>query len=879
MSTAEGPKFIISGAPASGKGTQCEFIKKTFNLIHLSTGDMLRHAVENQTSDGLEAKHFMDQGALVPDELIIRIIMARLNESDCRQQGCLLDGFPRTPVQAQALLQTGFQCDLFLQLDVDDNLLVERVIGRRMDPITGKIYHLKYSPPPSDQPEIFDRLIHRSDDTEEKVKHRIAAYHTNLNPILSIFQNSVQRLNGNRNPAQIWQDLEQHLHRSLRYEVIFVLGGPGSGKGTLCERLSQQCGYHHLSAGDLLREELKNSPTSSTADMIRTISSQGGLVPAELVIQLISQAMMKIRHATSASGSGRQQKKFLIDGFPRNEENLIAWYRLMSSSCIIDFVLNLSCTEDVMKERILHRGLTSGRVDDNETTLLKRFQTFLTETQPVLSTYDRLGKLRTVDANFPPSVVLKEAVEIVHSLDLLKPMTRTLAMIKPDSVNERGVVKKILEMIQNTSRLTIIEGKLIHFHPSVVKKFFLDPGWVTDSSSPTTSSEELVTFMTSGPTIILLLEGVDAINSWLKLIGPSDKKLALEVAPRSIRALYGTDDLHNAVHGSNSEFSALQEINFMFSPTGEGVACSTSPANYDPPLDLHGLEEVLGSPSSPSSTSPTAGGQLFSCGGLPLQETYAMIKPLTAHLHRDDILSIIKGQGFLICDQVMTQLSTELAESFYGEHRGKPFFSSLVKYMTSSPIIGLRLQRSGAITGWRLLMGPTDRQRACGERGEDSLRALYGIDGTRNAVHGSDSVQSARRELQFFFSFGHSAASSSSFPSPPRPAGPLIGTGPGAGGGNLSPSRTLLPPLSALSSTPSSTSEGSHQKSPNKKPHRVPAMSRSEAALMQSYNLQEVNPVMGPLLSKMMISRPKNITEFAIHELQKLQEEREERRR
>ena len=161
-------KVIISGAPASGKGTQCEFIKEEFKLVHLSTGDMLRAAVEEGSSLGAEAKVFMDAGGLVPDELIIAIVIARLRAPDCAERGWLLDGFPRTRAQADALEAAGMECDVFVQLDVDPALLVERVTGRRSDPMTGKIYHLKYSPPPDD-PELLARLVHRTDDTEEKV--------------------------------------------------------------------------------------------------------------------------------------------------------------------------------------------------------------------------------------------------------------------------------------------------------------------------------------------------------------------------------------------------------------------------------------------------------------------------------------------------------------------------------------------------------------------------------------------------------------------------------------------------------------------------------------------------------------------------------------
>lgn len=223
MTTA--PKFIISGAPASGKGTQCEFIKKEFNVVHLSTGDMLRAAAEAGTAIGMEAKGYMDRGALVPDDTIIGVVLERLKQPDCVEKGWLLDGFPRTRAQADALEQAGVTCDVFIQLDVADDLLVERVVGRRSDPVTGKIYHLKYSPPPSDQPEILNRLVHRSDDTEEKVVVRIQNYKNNLDSIIDKYTDRIIRLNGNRAPQLIWSELRSKALRALKFHVVFILGG------------------------------------------------------------------------------------------------------------------------------------------------------------------------------------------------------------------------------------------------------------------------------------------------------------------------------------------------------------------------------------------------------------------------------------------------------------------------------------------------------------------------------------------------------------------------------------------------------------------------------------------------------------------------------
>ena len=194
-------KVIIAGAPAAGKGTQCEIIKEKYGLIHLSTGDILRDAVKQGTSLGGKAKQYMDAGKLVPDELIIDVVCARLKMDDCQKNGWLLDGFPRTKLQADALSKSGMIPDCFLLLDTPENVLVDRVTGRRTDPVTGKIYHLKYSPPEND--EIASRLIQRSDDTEEKVKIRFKDFQTHIDSIKSSYKSKTITVDGSASKSTI----------------------------------------------------------------------------------------------------------------------------------------------------------------------------------------------------------------------------------------------------------------------------------------------------------------------------------------------------------------------------------------------------------------------------------------------------------------------------------------------------------------------------------------------------------------------------------------------------------------------------------------------------------------------------------------------------
>lgn len=199
------PKILISGAPASGKGTQCELLVQHYDIVHISTGDMLRAAVKEQTPLGMKAKSYMDTGKLVPDEIVISMLKDRIKQNDAREKGWLLDGFPRTAVQAQALDDGNVLPDAVIVLEVPDDVLIDRVVGRRLDPVTGKIYHVKYSPPRDH--EVEARLQRRSDDTEEKASTRLNTYYTHSKAILDHYRKKVRKVNGNRDKQDILNDL------------------------------------------------------------------------------------------------------------------------------------------------------------------------------------------------------------------------------------------------------------------------------------------------------------------------------------------------------------------------------------------------------------------------------------------------------------------------------------------------------------------------------------------------------------------------------------------------------------------------------------------------------------------------------------------------
>jgi adenylate kinase len=180
---------------------------ETYNIPHISSGDMLRAAVKEGTAMGKEADRYMKAGQLVPDEVVIGMILERIQRPDCAA-GFMLDGFPRTRPQAEALDKAlagaSAALDAVVLIEVPDQLLEERAVGRRSDPETGTIYHLKYNPPPA---AIASRLVHRKDDTSEAVKTRIAKYHSETAPIIPFYLDKgiLKRVDGVGDPDAITQ--------------------------------------------------------------------------------------------------------------------------------------------------------------------------------------------------------------------------------------------------------------------------------------------------------------------------------------------------------------------------------------------------------------------------------------------------------------------------------------------------------------------------------------------------------------------------------------------------------------------------------------------------------------------------------------------------
>ena len=182
-------KLILLGAPGAGKGTQAETISKELGIPTISTGNMLREAIQNQTPIGLEAKRFMDNGQLVPDDVIIGIVEERVARDDCRN-GYILDGVPRTIAQAEALERFGVAIDNVVSIEIDDAVIEARMSGRRVCGRCGASYHVTANPPKTDG--VCDacgaELVVRKDDRPETVRERLAVYHRLTEPLKGFYE-------------------------------------------------------------------------------------------------------------------------------------------------------------------------------------------------------------------------------------------------------------------------------------------------------------------------------------------------------------------------------------------------------------------------------------------------------------------------------------------------------------------------------------------------------------------------------------------------------------------------------------------------------------------------------------------------------------------
>jgi adenylate kinase len=208
--------LILLGAPGAGKGTQGSRLAEHLGVPKIATGDILRAAVRDGTELGREAKRYMDAGELVPDDVILGLVRDALADESARA-GAIFDGFPRNVSQAESLArildETERRLDAVVVLEVPDDTIVERMSGRRTDPNTGAVYHVKYNPPPE---EAAGRVIQRPDDREDTVRHRLSVYAAQTEPLINHYERSgvpVHRIDGTRPIEHIQREILDRLDR------------------------------------------------------------------------------------------------------------------------------------------------------------------------------------------------------------------------------------------------------------------------------------------------------------------------------------------------------------------------------------------------------------------------------------------------------------------------------------------------------------------------------------------------------------------------------------------------------------------------------------------------------------------------------------------
>lgn len=191
-------RLVLLGCPGAGKGTQATFVKEKYHLAQVSTGDMLRAAISAGTPLGQQVRQIMDEGRLVSDDIMIQLVKERISQPDCAN-GFLLDGFPRTIPQAEALRENHIHLDYIVEINVPDEELINRLSGRRVHLPSGRVYHVDFNPPKVEGIDDVtgEPLVHRSDDYEETIKRRLAVYHQQTEPLINYYIQQAEQRSAN----------------------------------------------------------------------------------------------------------------------------------------------------------------------------------------------------------------------------------------------------------------------------------------------------------------------------------------------------------------------------------------------------------------------------------------------------------------------------------------------------------------------------------------------------------------------------------------------------------------------------------------------------------------------------------------------------------
>jgi len=340
----------------------------------LSVGDLLRAEKASGSKTAKLIDEYITEGKLVPAKIPVKLIKKAMKKAGWEKSYYLVDGFPRNQENLEAwkkIFKESVDVKFTLYYDCSLETMEKRLLERA-------------------------KTSGRSDDNPEAIKKRFVTYQEETKPVIEHFekQNLIRKINAERDVSEVYADTQAAINAikdSLKApeekaKVFFVLGGPGSGKGTQCERIIVDFGLKHLSVGDLLRAETNSG--SELAQEIAGYMSQGQLVPSEVPVKLLKKAIDSAPKGTN----------FLIDGFPRNQENITEWNKLVGNAVELKKILFFECSFETMEKRILERAKTSGRSDDNLEALKKRFDTYQNETAPVVEEYSKVSMITKINA-------------------------------------------------------------------------------------------------------------------------------------------------------------------------------------------------------------------------------------------------------------------------------------------------------------------------------------------------------------------------------------------------------------------------------------------------------------------------------------------------
>jgi adenylate kinase len=361
--------IALFGAPGAGKGTQSKKIIEKYNLVYLSTGDILRREIERETEIGNKAKSIIARGELVPDDLIVQIIEENI-QTNPEANGFLFDGFPRTMVQAYILegllmkLNTALTC--MISLEVPRKMLKERLLNRA-------------------------KSSGRLDDTEDVIDFRLKEYDNKTIPVAKFYQEKTiyYGVDGVGELSDVFKRIDQNIETAIKETLLNVvlIGRPGGGKGSQGNLLAKKFNLIYISTGHLLRNEIKNK--TSIGKLVVPYLETGLIVPDEIIIQLLEN---KIKLHPNAKG-------FIFKGFPRTiVQAYILDGMLLRMKTSVSIAINLEVPMLECFKRLSARSKTDQKrtYDSHTDLIIQRMEEYETQTKPVTEYYKKQRKFTTV---------------------------------------------------------------------------------------------------------------------------------------------------------------------------------------------------------------------------------------------------------------------------------------------------------------------------------------------------------------------------------------------------------------------------------------------------------------------------------------------------